>query len=217
VELQNCRLASAKMPYRIYRYMEELESIVSENLVALRKAKHLTQQELAEKIGYSDKSISKWELGKAIPTVDILKEFADFYGVTVDFIITAQSPEDRDKIVKGDQRANNNHIVITAMVATFVWFTAACVYASSVLNGLGNWWVAFIWAIPVSVFTTGFLIRWFWGRCLNFTICASLFVWTILTAFAVQFAFYPPYEHLWYIYLVGVPLQVGIVLLYRWK
>jgi transcriptional regulator with XRE-family HTH domain len=197
--------------------MEELEAIVSENLTALRKAKHLTQQELAEKIGYSDKSISKWELGKAVPAVDILKEFSEFYGVSVDFLITAQSPEDREKAAKGDQAENNNHIIITAMVATFVWFTAACVYASSILNNLGNWWVAFIWAIPVSVFTTGALIRWYWGRTVDFVICESLFIWTILTAFCVQFYFYPPFEQLWYIYLVGVPLQVGVILLRRWK
>lgn len=199
--------------------MEEMEAIVSQNLSSLRKAKHLTQQELAEKIGYSDKSISKWELGKAVPTVDILKEFADFYGVTVDFLITPQSPEERDRAIQGNQRVDNNHIIVTAMVATFIWFTAACIYASSVLNNLGdgNWWIAFIWAIPISIFTTGALVRWFWGRTIHFVICVSLLIWTLLLAFFLQFRFYPPRENLWYIFLVGIPLQVGAVLLNRWK
>jgi len=197
--------------------MEEMETIVSENLASLRKAKHLTQQELAEKIGYSDKSISKWELGKAIPTVDILKEFADFYGVTVDFLITPQSPEERNKALQGNQKLDNNRIIVTAMVATFVWFTAACIYASSVLNGLGDWWIAFVWALPASIFTTGALIRWFWGRTNHFVLCVSLFIWTLLTALFLQFYFYAPQENLWYIYLVGIPLQVGAILLNRWK
>lgn len=195
-----------------------METIVSENLASLRKAKHLTQQELAEKIGYSDKSISKWELGKAIPTVDILKEFADFYGVSVDFLITPQSPEERDKALQGNQKLNSNHIIVTAMVATFVWFTAACIYAYSVLNKLGDsgWWIAFVWAVPASIFTTGAFIRWFWGRTGHFVLCVSLFIWTLLTALFLQFYFYAA-QNLWYIFLVGIPLQVGAILLNRWK
>lgn len=197
--------------------MEDMQSIVSENLTSLRKAKHLTQQELADRIGYTDKSISKWELGKAIPSVDILKQFADFYGVTVDFLITAQTPKAMGKAIKGDQKSENNHIVITSMAATFIWFTAACVYASGILNAKGDWWVAFVWAIPVSIFTTAALIYFFWGKCLSLTIFVSLFVWTLLMAFCIQFRYYPPYEQLWYIFLAGIPLQIGIILLYRWK
>ena len=58
--------------------MDELATIVAENLTSLRKEKHLTQQELAEKIGYSDKLVSKWELGKAIPSVDKLMQLSTF-------------------------------------------------------------------------------------------------------------------------------------------
>ena len=43
----------------------------------------LTQAELAEKINYSDKSISKWERGEGVPDIIILKQLADFYGITV--------------------------------------------------------------------------------------------------------------------------------------
>jgi transcriptional regulator with XRE-family HTH domain len=199
--------------------MEELEEIVSENLTALRKGKHLTQQELADKIGYSDKSISKWELGKAVPTVDILKDLADFYGVTVDFLITPQSPETREKVTKGTDRNRNNKIVIVAMVATFIWFTAACVYASSVIPGTKipqPLWIAFIWAIPASVFSSAVLVRIFWGRTVFFVVLASLFVWTFITAFCVTFKVFAGTD-LWYIYFVCIPLQIGIILFSQWK
>ena len=43
--------------------MENLAEIVGKNLVALRKAKGMTQMQLASEINYSDKSISKWENG----------------------------------------------------------------------------------------------------------------------------------------------------------
>ena len=43
--------------------MDTLEEIVAYNLTELRKNARLTQAELAEKINYSDKSVSKWERG----------------------------------------------------------------------------------------------------------------------------------------------------------
>ena len=65
----------------------EINEVVAKNLIAYRKQKGLTQAELAEKISYSDKSISKWERGECLPDLAILKQLADFYGITVnDFL-----------------------------------------------------------------------------------------------------------------------------------
>ena len=57
--------------------MENLNKIIAKNISGLRKKSGLTQQQLAEKFNFSDKTISKWELGNAIPTVDVLKDMAD--------------------------------------------------------------------------------------------------------------------------------------------
>ena len=57
--------------------MDDLRHIVAENMTHLRKAQHLTQAELAEKLRYSDKAVSKWERGESLPDVAVLKEFAD--------------------------------------------------------------------------------------------------------------------------------------------
>jgi transcriptional regulator with XRE-family HTH domain len=200
--------------------MKELNDIVSENLVALRKAKKMTQQELAEQIGYSDKSISKWELGYAIPTVDILIGFAKFYGVSVDFLISEHNEGVSLTNVDEQKRKKNNQIVITSMVATFIWFTAACIYATDVIqHGIeaSTLWIAFVWAIPISFFACSALSRVFWGKCLVFTIFQSLFVWTIILSFYLQFLLFYPYENLWYIFLVCIPLQIGIILLSKLK
>ena len=59
--------------------MNTLEQIVANNLTELRKEKKWTQAELAEKINYSDKSVSKWELGEALPDLKVLKQMADLY------------------------------------------------------------------------------------------------------------------------------------------
>lgn len=198
--------------------MKTLNEIVAENLVTLRKARGLTQQELASKINYSDKSISKWELGYSIPAVDVLKEFAEFYGVTIDFLVTEQTPEQMASVTKIDHKADNNHVVLIAMTTVAVFFTAACVYASSILNSFEyDMWVAFVWAFPLSILIAAVMTHIYWGRNVGFIVLESLFVWTLISSFFVQFYCYPPFENLWYIYLVCVPIQVGIILLSLFK
>jgi len=73
--------------------MEEINVIIGKNLSTLRKQAKLTQMELAEKFNYSDKSISKWEAGDSMPSIEILSELAKFYGVTLDYLVTAEHNE----------------------------------------------------------------------------------------------------------------------------
>ena len=54
------------------------------NLKALRKERKLTQKELAQLLGYSDKTISKWECGASIPTIEILFDIAKILQVSIE-------------------------------------------------------------------------------------------------------------------------------------
>ena len=67
--------------------MEDLKQIVAENITRLRTAANLTQAELGSMVNYSDKSISKWERGDAIPDVRVLLQLAQIFGVTVDDLL----------------------------------------------------------------------------------------------------------------------------------
>ena len=69
--------------------MEEFKLIVASNLIRLRTNAGITQAELGEKISYSDKTVSKWERAESVPDTYALKQIADIFGVTVDFIITS--------------------------------------------------------------------------------------------------------------------------------
>ena len=57
--------------------MEKLETIIASNLIYLRKQAKMTQLEFGEKFNYSDKTVSKWELGTVVPSVETLKEILD--------------------------------------------------------------------------------------------------------------------------------------------
>ena len=67
--------------------MQELKLIIAKNIQKLRQEKGMTQLELAEKLNYSDKSISKWERGESIPDIVVLKAVADLFEVTLDYLV----------------------------------------------------------------------------------------------------------------------------------
>lgn len=81
--------------------MEERE-IVARNITYLRKKYGMSQAELAEKIQYSNKNISKWETGETTPSIFTLKKISELFNVTVDEFVTtlfeeadiAESPTD---------------------------------------------------------------------------------------------------------------------------
>ena len=62
----------------------ELEKTVAANITELRKSRQLTQLELAEKLNYSDKTISKWERGDGLPDLKTICRMAEIFGVSVD-------------------------------------------------------------------------------------------------------------------------------------
>lgn len=56
-------------------------------LYELRSKKKISQKELAAQIGYSQNMISQWENGTRDPGTDVLKKLADYFGVTVDYLL----------------------------------------------------------------------------------------------------------------------------------
>ena len=67
------------------------EKSVGERIARLRSEKGMTQVELAEKLGVSDKAVSKWELGGCYPDVTMFPLLADTFGVSVDFLMCGGS------------------------------------------------------------------------------------------------------------------------------
>ena len=65
----------------------------AENLVEMRKLHNLSQEELAEKIGVSRQTLSKYETGESLPDIEKCKMLADLFGVTVDDLIRYKKSE----------------------------------------------------------------------------------------------------------------------------
>lgn len=65
---------------------------LEKKLVHLRKEKGLTQLELSEALKVSRQAVSKWESGAAMPSTENLQCLSKLYGVSIDYLINAESP-----------------------------------------------------------------------------------------------------------------------------
>ena len=63
----------------------------NENLIMLRKLKKLSQEELAEKVGISRQTLSKWETGESLPDIEKAKILADLLEVSLDDLLSYSS------------------------------------------------------------------------------------------------------------------------------
>ena len=71
---------------------------IGENIRNLRKAKDVTQEELAEILGVSCQSVSRWENGTCYPDMELLPMLADYFCVTVDRLIGADKTVERTHV-----------------------------------------------------------------------------------------------------------------------
>ena len=60
-------------------------------LASLRKGRDMTQQQVADILGVSNKTVSKWESGAGLPDITVLPALAELYGVTADDILAGET------------------------------------------------------------------------------------------------------------------------------
>lgn len=191
--------------------MAELKNVIASNIIALRKKQKLTQAELAEKLNYSDKAVSKWERGESVPDIETLKAVADLFGVSVDFLL-AENPDEFVDQFKHPKDNKPNQLTITMLAVCMVWLVATIAFVSAQVIWGYNFWTAFVWAVPVSCIVLHIFNK-MWGKRAYCLYIDSLLVWTFITAFYLQLLSY----NLWLIFFIGVPFQVLIVLWSRLK
>ncbi|MBR0140837.1 MAG: helix-turn-helix domain-containing protein [Ruminococcus sp.] len=63
----------------------------SDNLILLRKAKNMTQEELAEKLNVTRQTLSKWETGDSLPDIEKCRMIAEIFDVSIDELVTHEN------------------------------------------------------------------------------------------------------------------------------
>ena len=189
--------------------MEELKVITASNIINLRTAKGMTQAELGELLSYSDKSVSKWERAEAVPDAYVLKKMSEIFGVSVDYILNSH---DEWKPLKenGKERGYSSRVITTIAIAG-IWTFALFLYIIGWLME-SNWWLVFIYALPVSLITL--LVRnsvWEKGKH-NRHIVYALVASIMLTIYLSFLPFNP-----WQILILLIPAELLVFLSFRVK
>ena len=188
--------------------MTELKKTVAKNIATLRVASHLTQFELGERLSYSDKAVSRWERGEAIPDAYVLLQMAEIFGVTVDFILKPHTDEELSG--KNEEKPTEKSAVKAKQLVVLlsflgVWSLSLVVFIVSAFL-YRYFWLAFIYALPVS-FLVLFIFNCLWGTRRMGGFYLSVTVWGLLLSLHLSLLAYP---NAWLFYLVGIPAQIII-------
>ncbi len=123
---------------------QALKKLVAENIAMYRKANGLTQIQLAEKLCYSDKAVSKWERGESLPDLYILLQIAEMFGITLnDLVIKQEQPKKTNK-------PKLNKLIVTLLSIGLVWLITFIIYVILHMANVNMDYMAFMYAIPVA-------------------------------------------------------------------
>ena len=185
--------------------LSELKLVTAGNLIKLRTGRGLTQAELGAMLNYSDKTISKWERGEAIPDAYVLTQIAEIFGVTVDTLL---SPPERWSPPEPEQEEERSYSVraILAIAVLGVWTLALSAFVALWLAHIICWQI-FVVALPVSILTYLVLICVF-GKRRHLQYVIGLFVFSLFVAVYLLFLHSNP----WQIFLICALAEVLVFL-----
>lgn len=117
-------------------------------IAAERKRKNYTQRELAEVLGISDKTISKWETGKGFPEVSLLLPLCSELEISVNELLSGERLQSVDYKKKAEENMVNlvreaqesrKKIILSAMVAVLVIIAAVPMFVLSGMLEMDTW------------------------------------------------------------------------------
>lgn len=197
--------------------MEDLKIIFARNLIMLRKQMKLTQIELAEKINYSDKAISKWERGESVPDVSVLLSLAKLFGVSIDFLVTEHNNEE----IAGEQTSyasgvkKKNRLLISAITFLALFIVETIVFIA-LQGAVPSFWrnAMFCYAMPLPlVSVVAVVFGSLWGNKTIKFVAVSALIWTtLLDAFFIILLcgrLFP------LVFVIGIPAEIVTMMSFK--
>ena len=201
---------------------EKLKRQIGANIIAYRKREGWTQADLAEKLNYSDKAVSKWERGESVPDVLTMAALAERFGITVNDLLVDPNalPEETgavqqamEMVVKKTLKRQANKNTILGLSSLLVWFVALLIFVVLDTVGVPNSWLAFFYAIPADgIVLLSLRSAWHdfrWNRGL-----ISMIMWGSILAIFVTLLVLLQFN-MWKLFLLGIPGQAAILLWFR--
>lgn len=131
--------------------------ILADKITALRKKAGWSQEELAEQLGVTRQSVSKWEGAQSVPDMDKVVQMSRLFGVTTDFLLKDELSEEEEDYTR-ETKAKSP---VIGAVSGIYWLLVTAVYLFYTFGPMGNgqpkysW---FIWAVAGVLFGAVMLV-----------------------------------------------------------
>ncbi len=201
---------------------EKLKNQIGVNICSYRKQARWTQAELAQRLNYSDKAVSKWERGESIPDVLILANLAEQLGITVNDLLadpnalpeqTGAVQQVMGRVVEKTLKRKADKNIILGLSSVLVWFVALLCFVILYEVGIREGWLAFCYAIPAdAIVMLSLRSAWRdfrWNRAL-----ISAIMWGSLLSIYMTLLILLRWNF-WTMFLLGIPGQAAILLWFR--
>ena len=186
--------------------MDDLKVIFASNLIKLRTEANMTQVDLADKINYSDKSVSKWERAEALPDIAVMKCIAEQFGVTIDFLLNTHTAWD---VKPSKKRFSTKMVILVTMVG--IWTLAILLFVILWMLNIKVWMIL-IAAVPVSLITLLVLNTiWHKGKYNLPIVAGVIFGLFIVICYALK-AYKP-----WPLVFVAIPAEMIVFFSFKIK
>ena len=149
--------------------------ILADKITALRKKAGWSQEELAEQLGVTRQSVSKWEGAQSVPEMDKVVQMSRLFGVTTDFLLKDELSEEEpapegcvnhsamQALLEEEDytRENKAKSPVIGAVSGIYWLLVTAVYLFYTFGPMGNgqpkysW---FIWAVAGVLFGAVMLV-----------------------------------------------------------
>lgn len=170
---------------------KELRENFANNLLKLRKSKNWNQQDLAEKLSYSDKAISKWENGDTMPDIFTIQCIASLFNINIDELIS------KENVVKSSNK-QKNRVLVTLISAGLCFLVATIVFLVLTIYGIQFAYTSFIFGLAAASIVFIVLTR-LWFKKIWTILSVDLLVATI----SIIVLLFMNFSHYWIILLAA--------------
>lgn len=189
--------------------MKNLREIIPNNIIKLRKSQGLTQIDLAKRVNYSDKAVSRWEKGEVLPDIETLQSISQVFNVPISYFF---EEHDQESVENKLAEKYKNDVIFQILSCLVVWTVAVLIFVFAELNFDKIYWQIYVWAVPVTSLVILYMNKKLKKRKVT-AIFQSILCWSFLASFYLQFLDY----NAWIFFLIGIPIQGAIIVSYVGK
>lgn len=195
---------------------DEIKKIFGQRLTEARKTCGITQLNLAEKLNYSDKAVSKWERGESIPDIFTIMKIGEALGVTMSYLLGEENiPKISDNVANGKHSKRSISVFVPLVTALGIYFIASVVFLVfkqiPSLEAFADY--SFLFALPI-VFITLCVYSFIWWHNLSQFITLSMLIWSVFASIYTAVGLFANLPSFKYIFLSCAILQIICIIVF---